>query len=57
MSVMGVSERIVVREASRAAKQVETKLTSLLNGDQDKGLPGFESLGVDLILVDEVPVR
>jgi N12 class adenine-specific DNA methylase len=53
MSVMGVSDKNVVREASRAAKQVETKLTSLLNGDQDKGLPGFESLGVDLILVDE----
>lgn len=52
-SVMGVSDRNLVREASRAAKQAEAVLTGLIKTDQDDGLPGFEQLGIDMALIDE----
>lgn len=52
-SVMGVTDKNVVREASRAAKQVETKLQGLMSGEKDSGIPGFDKLGVDMLLVDE----
>lgn len=53
VSVMGVDDRNLVREAQRAAIQAENTLKGLIRGDQDAGLPGFEQLGVDMLLVDE----
>jgi N12 class adenine-specific DNA methylase len=52
-SVLGISDKNVVREASRAAKVVQTKLDSLLDDKRDEGVLGFEELGIDMILVDE----
>ena len=52
-ATQGVTDKNVVREASRAAKMVETKLQTLINDDKDSELPGFEQLGIDLLLVDE----
>lgn len=52
-AVMGVTDQNVVREASRAAKMVETKLQSLISDGKDSGVLGFEKLGIDTVLVDE----
>ena len=52
-AVLGISDRNLVREASRAAKAVETKLESLMGVDRDSGILPFEDLGIDMILVDE----
>lgn len=52
-SVLGVSDRNLVREANRAALQAENVLKGLIKSDQDDGLPGFEKLGIDMVLTDE----
>lgn len=52
-SVMGVDDRNLVREAQRAALQAENTLKGLIRGDQDAGVPGFETLGIDMLVVDE----
>lgn len=52
-SILGVSDKNLVREASRAAKAVESKLESLVGVPRDSGILPFEELGIDMILVDE----
>lgn len=52
-AVMGTSNDNLVREAMRSAKQVEARLKSLADKDSDKGILGFEEIGIDMILVDE----
>lgn len=52
-AVMGVTDQNVVREASRAAKMVETRLQGLISNEKDSGVLGFEQLGIDTVLIDE----
>jgi len=52
-ATMGVSDNNLVREAQRSAKMVESKLEGLMSSDKDKGLPSFDKLGIDMVLVDE----
>ncbi|WP_234265149.1 Eco57I restriction-modification methylase domain-containing protein [Hydrogenophaga sp. NFH-34] len=55
-SMLGVSDRNMVREVSRAAKVVETRLESLASAARDNELLGFEEIGIDMILVDEADI-
>lgn len=55
-TVLGMNDRNVVREAMRAAKQVEHRLKSLTTMRRDDGLLTFEDIGIDMILVDEADI-
>lgn len=52
-AVMGMTDKNAVREASRAAKQAETRLEKLAAASKDSDVLGFEEIGIDMILVDE----